>query len=181
VAVEIRGRRSIRIGLQCATELVRRQGRRDRGGDPKTPPWRQKAATTVIHVLPSPTTRSTGSCRQQPSPAGGRQFDRHHFFNPNWCKRPGTDAELGFRSGSRGCARQSDQCGPAEITVKGVDAAARAIGCKSGCSTPHSHEIDAAFANFVRERPDALFIGRRHSIADGGVPIGPPTGDGPCQ
>ena len=32
-------------------------------------------------------------------------------------------------------------------------------GCKSRCSTRHQREIDAAFATFVRERPDALFVG----------------------
>src|SRR6266404_7263642 len=50
--------------------------------------------------------------------------------------------------------------GPAEITVKGVDAAARAIGLQVRVlNASTSHEIDAAFATFVRERPDAIFIG----------------------
>ncbi len=50
--------------------------------------------------------------------------------------------------------------GPTEITVKGVDAAARAIGLQVRVlNASTSHEIDAAFATFVRERPDALFIG----------------------
>ncbi len=48
----------------------------------------------------------------------------------------------------------------AEITVKGVDAAARAIGLQVRVlNASTSHEIDAAFATFVRERPDALFVG----------------------
>jgi len=50
--------------------------------------------------------------------------------------------------------------GPAEITVKGVDGAARAIGLQVRVlNASTSHEIDAAFATFVRERPDAIFIG----------------------
>jgi putative ABC transport system substrate-binding protein len=50
--------------------------------------------------------------------------------------------------------------GSAEITVKGVDAAARAIGLQVRVlNASTSHEIDAAFATFVRERPDALFVG----------------------
>jgi ABC-type uncharacterized transport system substrate-binding protein len=44
--------------------------------------------------------------------------------------------------------------------VKGVDAAARAIGLQVRVlNASTSHEIDAAFATFVRERPDAIFIG----------------------
>jgi putative tryptophan/tyrosine transport system substrate-binding protein len=50
--------------------------------------------------------------------------------------------------------------GNAEITVKGVDAAARAVGLQVRVlNASTSHEIDAAFATFVRERPDAIFIG----------------------
>src|SRR5216683_531130 len=42
--------------------------------------------------------------------------------------------------------------GPTEITVKGVDAAARAIGPQVRVlNASTSHEIDAAFATFVRE------------------------------
>jgi ABC-type uncharacterized transport system substrate-binding protein len=48
----------------------------------------------------------------------------------------------------------------AETTLRDVEAAARAIGLQikvHNAST--SHEIDAAFATFVRERPDAFFVG----------------------
>jgi putative tryptophan/tyrosine transport system substrate-binding protein len=47
-----------------------------------------------------------------------------------------------------------------ETTLRDVEAAARAIGLQiqvHNAST--SREIDAAFATFVRERPDALFVG----------------------
>ena len=47
-----------------------------------------------------------------------------------------------------------------ESTAKGVDAAARAIGLQVWVlNASTSREIDAAFATFVRERPDAIFIG----------------------
>ncbi len=47
-----------------------------------------------------------------------------------------------------------------EMTAKGVDAAARAIALQVWVlNASSSREIDAAFATFARERPDALFIG----------------------
>jgi putative ABC transport system substrate-binding protein len=46
-----------------------------------------------------------------------------------------------------------------EITVKGVNAAARAIGLRIRVLyASSSHEIDAAFATFAQARPDALFV-----------------------
>jgi putative ABC transport system substrate-binding protein len=48
----------------------------------------------------------------------------------------------------------------AEITVKDAEAAARAIGLQMRVLNASTiREIDAAFATFVRERPDALFVG----------------------
>jgi putative tryptophan/tyrosine transport system substrate-binding protein len=44
-----------------------------------------------------------------------------------------------------------------EPTLRDVEAAARAMGTAN--PGPQRHEIDAAFATFVRERPDALFVG----------------------
>jgi putative ABC transport system substrate-binding protein len=47
-----------------------------------------------------------------------------------------------------------------ENTVRKVEAAARAIGLQvQVLNASTSLEIDAAFATFVRERPDALFVG----------------------
>jgi ABC-type uncharacterized transport system substrate-binding protein len=47
----------------------------------------------------------------------------------------------------------------ADIRLRELDAAARAMGLQiQVLSTSTSREIDAAFATFVRERPDALFI-----------------------
>jgi putative tryptophan/tyrosine transport system substrate-binding protein len=48
----------------------------------------------------------------------------------------------------------------AETTLRDVEAAARAIGLQMQVlNASTSREIDAAFATFVRERPDALFVG----------------------
>ena len=47
-----------------------------------------------------------------------------------------------------------------ETTLRDVEAAARAIGLQSQVfNASTSREINAAFARFVRERPDALFVG----------------------
>jgi putative ABC transport system substrate-binding protein len=48
----------------------------------------------------------------------------------------------------------------AETTMKGVEAAARTIGLQIKIvKATTAGEIDAAFADFARERPDALFVG----------------------
>jgi putative ABC transport system substrate-binding protein len=48
----------------------------------------------------------------------------------------------------------------AETTMKGVEAAARTIGLQIKIvKAATAGEIDAAFADFARERPDALFVG----------------------
>jgi putative tryptophan/tyrosine transport system substrate-binding protein len=47
-----------------------------------------------------------------------------------------------------------------EIMLRDVEPAARAIGLQiQVLNASTSHEIEAAFATFVRERPDALFVG----------------------
>ena len=48
----------------------------------------------------------------------------------------------------------------AEVTLRDVETAARAMGLQIHVvRASTSREIDAAFATFVRERPDALFVG----------------------
>ena len=47
-----------------------------------------------------------------------------------------------------------------ETTLRDVEPAARAIGLQIQVfNASTSRDIDAAFATFVRERPDALFVG----------------------
>ena len=55
-----------------------------------------------------------------------------------------------------------------ETTLRDVEAAARAIGLQiQVLNASTSREIDAAFATFVRERPDALFVGTTPSSSAG--------------
>jgi ABC-type uncharacterized transport system substrate-binding protein len=50
--------------------------------------------------------------------------------------------------------------GATETTVRDVEPAARSMGLQTQVlNASTSREIDAAFATFVRERPDALFVG----------------------
>ena len=66
----------------------------------------------------------------------------------------------------------------AEATVRDVEAAARAMGLQiQVLNASTSREIDAAFATFVRERPDALFVAQRSFFNSGGINL--PTGGAP--
>jgi len=55
-----------------------------------------------------------------------------------------------------------------ETTLRDVETAARAMGLQiQVLNASTSHEINVAFATFVRERPDALFVGGdSFSVAD---------------
>ena len=64
-----------------------------------------------------------------------------------------------------GAARVAVLVNPSNATerkhVRDLEAAARAMGLQIHVvNASTSREIDAAFATFVRERPDALFVGR---------------------
>ena len=62
-----------------------------------------------------------------------------------------------------------------ETTVRDVEAAARAIGLQiQVLNASTSREIDAAFATFVRERPDALFVGPDPFFTSRRVQLGQP-------
>ena len=70
----------------------------------------------------------------------------------------------------------------AETTLRDVEPAARAMGLQiQVLNASTSREIDAAFATFVRERPDALFVGhdafftsrRVQLVQPGGAPRDP--------
>ena len=53
----------------------------------------------------------------------------------------------------------------AESALRDVNVAGRAMGLQiQVLNASTSGEINAAFATFVRERPDALFVGRRHLL-----------------
>jgi ABC-type uncharacterized transport system substrate-binding protein len=51
------------------------------------------------------------------------------------------------------------RAGNAEVTLRDVEAAARALGLQiQALNAVKSGEIDAAFEQMGRERPDALFV-----------------------
>ena len=61
-----------------------------------------------------------------------------------------------------------------ETTLRDVEAAARAMGLQiQVLNASTSREINAAFATFVRERPDALFVGPGPLFHQPACPIGP--------
>ena len=63
----------------------------------------------------------------------------------------------------------------AESQSRAVEAAARTLGLHlQFLRATSSHEIDAAFAPFVRERPEALFVGSGAFFLSRTGPIGPP-------
>ena len=64
-----------------------------------------------------------------------------------------------------------------ETTLRDVEAAARAMGLQiQVLNASTSREIDAAFATFARERPDALFVGSDPFFTSRRVQLGPPGG-----
>ena len=68
-----------------------------------------------------------------------------------------------------------------ETTLRDVEAAARAMGLQiQVLNASTSREIDAAFATFVRERPDALFVGSDPFFTSRRVQLGQP-GVAPCD
>jgi putative ABC transport system substrate-binding protein len=92
--------------------------------------------------------------------------------------KPGEGLEL-LRELVPGAARVAvlvnpDNARNTETTLRDVEPAARAIGLQiQVLNASTSREIDVAFATFVRERPDALFVsqdvffvGRRVQLAN---------------
>ena len=66
-------------------------------------------------------------------------------------------------------------------TLRDLEAAARAMGLQiQVLNASTSGEIDAAFATFVRERPDALFVGPDPFFNSRRVQL-VASGDAPCD
>ena len=144
-----------------------------------------KAATTTIPIVfivaEDPVRLGLVASLARP---GGNLTGINFFVAELAAKRLELLRELVPGSNSCGRARQSDQCSTAETTLRDVEAAARAIGLQiQVLNASTSREIDAAFATFVRERPDALFVGgdaffnsrRVQLVHSGGVPPVPAT------
>jgi putative ABC transport system substrate-binding protein len=120
-----------------------------------------KAATTVIPIVfavaEDPAALGLVASLARP----GANLTGINFFNYELvAKRLELLRELVPGAASVAVLVNPTNAGPAEMTVKGVDAAARTIGLQvQVLNASTSHEIDAAFATFVREWPDVLFVG----------------------
>jgi putative tryptophan/tyrosine transport system substrate-binding protein len=141
-----------------AAELVRRRVAVIVGNTPSA--FAAKAATTTIPIVfivaEDPVRLGLVASLARP---GGNLTGVNFFTGELVAKRLELLRELVPRAAR--VAVLVNPAGPdAETTLKDVEPAARAIGLQIlvlNAST--SREINAAFATFVRERPDALFVG----------------------
>jgi putative ABC transport system substrate-binding protein len=147
---------------ELAAELVRRQvAVIVATGGPRSA-WAAKAATTTIPIVfgtgEDPVRLGLVASLARP---GGNLTGVNFFSNEVQAKR----LEL-LRELVPGAARVAVLVNPAnttntETTLRDVEPAAHAIGLHiQVLNASTSREIDAAFATFVRERPDALFVGQ---------------------
>jgi putative tryptophan/tyrosine transport system substrate-binding protein len=143
-----------------AAELVRRQVTVIVAAT-ATAPLAAKAATTVIPIVfavgEDPVALGLVASLARP----GGNLTGINFFNYELVAKR---IEL-LRELAPGAATVAVLVNPAnaantETTLRDVDAAARAIGLQIRVLNASTNlEIDAAFATFVRERPDALLVG----------------------
>jgi ABC-type uncharacterized transport system substrate-binding protein len=141
-----------------AAELVRRRVAVIVGNTPSA--FAAKAATTTIPiafiVAEDPVRLGLVASLARP---GGNLTGVNFFTGELVAKRLELLRELVPRAAR--VAVLVNPAGPdAETTLKDVEPAARAIGLQIPVlNASTSREINAAFATFVRERPDALFVG----------------------
>jgi len=118
-----------------------------------------KAATTTIPIVfamgEDPVARGFVGNIARP---GGNLTGINFFNNELTAKRLEILREL-LPGAARVAVLVNPSYDTAETVAKDVDAAARAIGLQIRIlSASNNHEIDAAFASLVHERPDALFV-----------------------
>jgi putative ABC transport system substrate-binding protein len=141
-----------------AAELVRRRVAVIVGNTPSA--FAAKAATTTIPIVfivaEDPVRLGLVASLARP---GGNLTGVNFFTGELVAKRLELLRELVPRAAR--VAVLVNPTGPdAETTLKDVEPAARAIGLQIPVlNASTSREINAAFATFVRERPDALFVG----------------------
>jgi putative tryptophan/tyrosine transport system substrate-binding protein len=141
-----------------AAELVRRRVAVIVGNTPSA--FAAKAATTTIPIVfivaEDPVRLGLVASLARP---GGNLTGVNFFAGELVAKRLELLRELVPRAAR--VAVLVNPAGPdAETTLKDVEPAARAIGLQIPVlNASTSREINAAFATFVRERPDALFVG----------------------
>jgi putative ABC transport system substrate-binding protein len=145
---------------KLATELVRRQVAVISAGGGIAPASAAKAATTTIPIVfavPEDPVR-VGLVTSLARP-GGNLTGVNFFTTELAAKRLELLHEL-VPTAVRVAVLVNPTNPNAEPTVRDVEAAARAMGLQIQLlESSTSREIDAAFATFVRERPDALFVG----------------------
>ena len=144
-----------------AAELVRRQVAVIVADRTPLPAFAAKAATTTIPIVfivaEDPVRLGLVASLARP---GGNPTGINFFIGELVAKR----LEL-LRELVPGAARVAVLVNPPMLqlprpTLRDVEAAARAMGLQiQVLNASTSGEIDAAFATFVRERPDALFVG----------------------
>jgi putative ABC transport system substrate-binding protein len=147
---------------ELAAELVRRKVAVIAATGGVTSTFAAKAATTTIPIVfgagEDPVRLGLVASLARP---GGNLTGINFFAVELAAKR----LEL-LRELVPGAARVAVLVNPAnatntETTLRDVEPAARAIGLQiQVLNASTSREIDAAFATFVRERPDALFVGQ---------------------
>ena len=165
-----------------AAELVRRRVAVIATNGGPAAAFAAKAATTTIPIVfmagEDPVRLGLVASLARP---GGNVTGVNFFIGELTAKRLGLLREL-----VPGAARVAVLVNPAnttnaETTLRDVEPAARAMGLQIQIlNASTSQAIDAAFATFVRERPDALFVGNDAFLDQPACPIGPP-GDAPCD
>ena len=144
-----------------AAELVRRQVALIATSGGPAPALAAKAATTTIPIVflsaDDPVRRGLVASLARP---GGNLTGVNFYNNELAAKQLGLLREL-----VPGAARVAALVNPAnatiaELTLRDLDGAAGAIGLQAQVvRASTSRELDAAFATFVRDRLDALFVG----------------------
>jgi ABC-type uncharacterized transport system substrate-binding protein len=163
VAIEYRW-----AGTELATELVRRQVAVFVTTAGPVGALAAKAATTTIPIVSlvteDPVRLGLVASLAQP---GGNLTGINIFTAELVAKRLELLREL-VPAASRIAVLVNPTGGPnAETTVRDVEAAARALGLQiQVVNVSTIREVDAAFATFVRERPDALFVGGDPFLSD---------------
>ena len=146
---------------ELAAELVRRQVAviATTGGAPAA--FAAKAATTTIPIVfvvgEDPVRLGLVASLARP---GGNLTGINFFSGELAAKRLELLRELVPAAARVAVLVNPANAATTESTLRDVEAAARAMGLQiQVLNASTSREIDAAFATFVRERPDALFVG----------------------
>jgi putative ABC transport system substrate-binding protein len=145
---------------ELAAELVRRKVAVIAAMGTAGPAFAAKAATTTIPIVfvvnEDPVRLSLVASLARP---GGNLTGINTFGAELVAKRLELLREL-VPAAARMAVLVNPTSRAAETTLRDVEAAARAMGLQiQVLNASTSREIDAAFATFVRERPDALFVG----------------------